>query len=271
MIRLSISNIAWPAGENEVVFSAMGEFGFTGLEIAPTSIWGDLGRITKTDLSDFKEQVNRHGISIVAMQSLLYGHPEMTIFDDQGKRAETLAHLKRCVDIGAELGVKAYVFGSPKNRCLPPSANRETQDIAVEFFHAIGSYAHDHSGEFCIEPNPSSYGTNFINSTLEALSFVEHVNTPGLKINVDTGTIIENQEEYESLLKRSIDLIGHVHVSEPYLAPIDSSRPEHPGLARVLKSEGYSQCVSIEMKKASETACIEYVRDALGYVSRLYR
>jgi D-psicose/D-tagatose/L-ribulose 3-epimerase len=271
MKNLSISNIAWPAHENSEILFLMKEKKFSGLEVAPTTIWSNSPDVSKKDIATFKEHVNEYGIDVVAMQSLLYGHPEMTIFNDRDARNLTLTHLRKCIDLGAELGISAYVFGSPKNRCIPDEAGPEYQRIAFDFFDTIGDYAYDNGGVLCIEPNPVSYGTNFINSTFEALKFVKLINNPGLKINVDTGTIIENQEDFYSILRGSMDYIGHVHVSEPFLNPIDRTRSEHKGLSSLLEAEGYSQYVSIEMKKVSETACICNVQDAIDYISELYR
>jgi sugar phosphate isomerase/epimerase len=271
MQRLSISNIAWPAHENSTVLQLMKAKGFSGLEIAPTSIWSNIIDVPKKDIAAFKEGINENGIDVIAMQSLLYGHPEMTIFNDREARNLTLVHLKKCIDLGAELGVNAYVFGSPKNRCIPAQAGPEYQETAIDFFNTIGDYAYDNGGILCIEPNPASYGTNFINSTVQALKFAKLINNPGLKINVDTGTIIENREDYHSILQGSMDYVGHVHVSEPFLNPIDRTRPEHKGLSSLLKTEGYSRYVSIEMKKVSETSCIHNVQDAVNYLSELYR
>lgn len=271
MQYLSISNIAWLAYENSEVLQLMNANGFSGLEIAPTSIWSNVVDVAKKDIFAFKEHVNENGIDIVAMQSLLYGHPEMTIFNEREARNLTLTHLKKCIDLGVELGVSAYVFGSPKNRCIPAQKGPEYQRIAFDFFNNLGDYAYENGGVLCIEPNPESYGTNFINSTVEALKFVKLIDNPGLKINVDTGTIIENREDYYNILKGSMDYIGHVHVSEPFLNPIDKTRSEHSGLAMLLKTQGYCRYVSIEMKKVSETSCISNVKDALDYISKLYR
>ena len=38
-MKLSISNIAWKAGQDQTVYKMMQTYGFTGLEIAPTRIF----------------------------------------------------------------------------------------------------------------------------------------------------------------------------------------------------------------------------------------
>ena len=40
--QLAISNIAWHKEDDEAVYTAMQQAGFTGLEIAPTRIFTDL-------------------------------------------------------------------------------------------------------------------------------------------------------------------------------------------------------------------------------------
>lgn len=270
LMRLSVSNIAWLNREEDDMLGLLKSNGFEGLEIAPTGIWPDVAGITEKEALRYRSHVNDRGIRIIAMQSLLYGHPELQVFDSPENRARTLAHLRECIDLGARLGVRAFVFGSPRNRAMQGVPGSDHWRIAADFFREIGTYAHEKGASFCIEPNPAVYGTNFINTTTEAIDFVRSVDNPGLKVNVDTGTILLNREDYRAILDReAMDSIGHVHVSEPFIGPIQSMET-HKGISDILKCHDYRGAVSIEMKKVSETDNSENVRDALAKVRGLY-
>ena len=118
-----------------------------------------------------------------------------------------------------------------------------------------------------MEANPAIYGTNYINTTAEALALVKAVNSPGFMLNLDIGTMIENGEDVDVLAGNEA-YINHVHVSEPFLKPIER-RALHTRLAALLRAADYRGYVSIEMgRQTGGTSALEaamaYVRDAMG-------
>lgn len=268
MTNLAVSNIAWEREEDNLIYDMMISNGFKGLEIAPTKIKAKLDEITKNDIRTFKASCNSRGISIVAMQSLLFGRPDLKVFEEDNEK--TLEYLKTCVDIGRELGAKALVFGSPKNRVIPESKLNRYIGIAMDFFNQIGSYSRANGMTFCLEPNPREYGTNFICTTEEAIDFVRSVDNEGLKVNIDTGTIITNDEDYKKILTGAIPHVGHFHVSEPFLCPINTERKLHGELSRILGEESYTGSVSIEMKSVDGPGNADNIRNVLEGVRKIY-
>lgn len=266
-MKLAISNIAWEVEEELEISSLMQELGVGGVEIAPSKISSEITQIGAQDLLKYKMFWNNKKIEICAMQSLLYGHPEMRIFFDSISREKTLRHLKLCADIGEKLGAKALVFGSPKNRLIPSDCDHI--DIAEEFFDDIGQYCKGKGSAFCLEPNPPEYGTNFLCHTKDAIDFVREVDNDGLKVNIDTGTIIMNQEDYKEILDHGLAYAGHVHISEPFLNPIDKNRKIYKNIIEILNEFDYSGCISIEMKANSKRQNIGAVMAVLKDISSL--
>ena len=154
-MKLAISNIAWPTSEEEMAARIMQEAQIGGVEVAPTKLWPKPLEATDDDLARYRHFWAAHGIAIVAVQSLLFGRPDLTIFENAVKRRETLAYLRRIMRLSAQLGAHVLVFGSPKNRKvndLPPAT---VETIAVDFFHAAGEVAAAYELLLCIEPNPA--------------------------------------------------------------------------------------------------------------------
>ena len=58
---------------------------------------------------------------------------------------------------------------------------------------------------------------------------------------------IENKETI-GLVENNVDIINHVHISEPYLKPI-IERAEHELLKKILMHSGYDGYVSLEMAR----------------------
>lgn len=267
-MKLAISNIAWEGEEEHEISHLMQELGICGVEIAPSKISSDITQIDAQDLLNYKNFWNNKHIEIIAMQSLLYGHPEMRIFFDSTSREKTLHHLQLCADIGEKLGVKALVFGSPKNRFIPD--DYDYMDTAKEFFEDIGRYCKRKGSAFCLEPNPTEYGANFLCRTKDAITFVREVDNEGLKVNIDIGTIIMNREDYRDILNYGLAYTGHVHISEPFLNPIDTDRDIYKNIINLLNDFDYSGCVSIEMKSTFQKQNIETVKGVLKDICHLF-
>ena len=261
-MKVSISNIAWQKEDDTEMYSFLKENNINGIEIAPTRIfqenpYSDLGLVD----SFRKELQSNFSLSVVSMQSICYGKNE-AIFSSEEERNSLLDYIKQSIDFASVLGCNNLVFGSPKNRNI--STGQE--DLAIRFFSEIGKYASQKNTVLALEPNPIIYGTNFINTTTQALDFVKKCNVDGLKVNFDLGTVIYNEENL-SILENNLKWINHIHISEPYLEEIQR-RSLHNELASILRKEKYSKYISIEMKGGSE---LEKIKDTIQYIQDVFK
>jgi sugar phosphate isomerase/epimerase len=261
-MKLSISNIAWTAEQDEAVYSYMKQYGFTGLEIAPTRIFPSRPyehlQEAKKWASDLKKQ---YGLEISSMQSIWYGRQE-NIFGSKEERQALWDYTTKAIDFAEAIGCGNLVFGCPKNRNLSEGAN---PGIAINFFRELGDYAFAHHTVIGMEANPPIYQTNYINTTEAALALIEQVDTIGFRLNLDLGTMIYNQESV-SLLKGHVKRINHVHISEPGLKLIEE-RPVHQALKNILRSENYQGYLSVEMGRREQLQELEH---AMKYVREVY-
>ena len=70
--RLSLSNIAWAAEDDEAVYQLMAQHGFQGLEIAPARIMGERPYEAIEQAAGWAESLaSRYGFCIPSMQSVL--------------------------------------------------------------------------------------------------------------------------------------------------------------------------------------------------------
>jgi len=259
---LAISNIAWQGHESDAVYTLMEAHGFRGLEVSPARNGG--GAVS------FKSACARYSIEVVAMQSLLWGLPRLRIFGDEAAREKTMGHLKKCIDLGGHLGVKALVFGSPVNRAMPDGDRGRNLELAMDFFDTLGTYARGRGARFCIEPNPGAYGTNFLCRTAEALQFVKEVGNEGLMVHLDTGALALNGERPRDILPGALPHIGHIHISEPFLEPVSGHGELHQELSRLIRDGRYAGAVSIEMAAGRGEDRLECIRKALEGVGKVY-
>lgn len=259
---LSISNIAWAVENDDLVYGLMKQYGYSGLEIAPTRIFQEAPYDKLEIAIVWAETLKRkYGFSITSIQSIWYGRQER-IFGTAEERQVLIEYTKRAVDFAAAIGCKNLVFGCPRNRNVSDGA-----DISVEidFFKELGDYAARKGTAIGMEANPPIYQTNYINDTVSALELIDRVGSEGFKLNLDLGAMIYGQEKVESLVGK-IHRINHVHISEPGLKPIEQ-RALHLKLKKFLTDEGYQGAVSIEMSKVDDIGILE---DKMKYVRSIF-
>lgn len=258
-MRIAVSQIAWQPQQQAQALSVLRQLGYTGLEIAPTIVAGAHPYENPQAAAEFAAQMRReHGLSICSVQSIWYGQAG-SIFGQE--RDALLEYTKGAVCFAEAAGAQNLVFGCPKNRVLPEGATPKDAD---GFFKELGDYAHKHGAVLALEANPEIYGTNFVNTTKEAFETAKRVASPGFKVNLDFGTMVENKEDI-SVLEGAAEWINHVHISEPYLAMIEQ-RQEHKDLAQFLAKEGYTGWVSVEMKDHG----LENLKKAAEYVAGVF-
>ena len=260
-MKLSFSNIAWDFSQNDDICKMLKEYHFSGIEIAPTIISTDPFTKNVSLVKNFSDSLSKkYDFTIPSMQSIWFGRTE-NIFNPSDVDM-MIDYTKKIIDLANTINCPNLVFGCPKNRNMP-APNLENQ--VIPFFKAIGDYAFQNNTCVALEANPVIYNTNFINTTSEAFSFAQKVDSNGLKVNVDLGTIIYNNEPLE-LLSKNPGLINHIHISEPNLAPIEK-RSLHQELYRLLKEIDYQKFVSVEMKNPEKTDIIE---DTAKYISEIF-
>lgn len=262
-MNLSISNIGWTENNDDRMYGLMQEYGFAGLEIAPTRIFPEKPYDRLDEAKAWKEKlIAEYGFSIPSMQSIWYGRSEKIFGSDEERQALTEYTLK-AIEFAECIGCGNLVFGCPGNRFMPDDGDMET---AIRFFRTIGDYAHDHHTVIAMEANPPIYNTNFINTTEEALNLADRVDSEGFMLNLDVGTMIENGEKTGVLTGRE-HMINHIHISEPGLKPI-RKRALHGELAAMLQDMNYRGFVSIETGRQDDmeslAGMMQYVKEIFG-------
>ncbi len=262
-MNLSISNIAWNDEDNEKVYDLMKKYNFKGLEIAPTKIISEQPYDNCNVAKKWYENVKGiYGFEIPSMQSIWFGRTE-NIFSSETERQTLLEYTKKAIDFAATIDCHNLVFGCPRNRNVPDGI--EAEDITIPFFKELGEYAISKGTVVGMEANPTIYNTNYVNDTVSAIDLIKQVDSDGFKLNLDFGTMIQNEESIE-YVRECLPYINHVHISEPGLKLI-KERDTHRVLADILEDGGYNRFVSIEMGTQEQ---IEDVENVMRYVKEIF-
>lgn len=262
-MKLAVSNIAWKPADDAEVGAVLRAEGADAVELAPTAYWPDPLKTPRADLRSLRAAWEGRGLPVVALQSLLFGFPDLNLFDD-ATRPAMLQRLAGMLEVAAELGAGPLVFGSPRNRLRRGLRWEAALDVAVPFFRALGERAGDLGVCLCIEPNPPAYGCDFVTNAAEGRELVATVASPGFGLHLDVAGLSMAGDDPAAELERSAGMLRHVHFSAPGLAPVGAADLDYAGVAARLRAIGWTGVASIEMKAAETVPLrVEAVRAAL--------
>ncbi len=270
-MRLAISNIAWDVSEDEDIANLLNRYGIDAIDIAPGKYFPDPAKATDEDIARVKQWWVAHGIDITGMQALLFGTVGLNVFGSSEVQDALLQHLAAVCRIGAGLGATRIVFGSPKNRDRTGLGDKQVQAISVPFFRRLGDIAETHGVMICLEPNPPCYGANFMTNSDETADVVRQVAHPAIRMQLDTGAITINGEDTQVILQNYAALIGHLHASEPEIAPLGDKGTDHAMIAACLRRHLPQSIVTIEMLATKNEPHLVAIERALDVAVRYYR
>ena len=270
-MKIALSNIAWDRAEDADVARLMQQHGVTGLDVAPGKLFVDPLHAADADITAYVDFWKPYGVQIVGMQSMLYGHLELKLFESAEARQQMAEYLRAIIALAGKLGVGPMVFGSPKNRQRGDMDPQTAFDIAATFFHEMAEVAQAHDTVLCLEPNPPHYNCDFLTTTAEALPLVQAVNHPGLRLHLDTAIMTMNGEDIAGALRSARDWLAHFHISEPQLGAVQAGGAvDHAHVAAQLRAIGYEGWVSIEMRGGWTQPDADSVAAALAFVTETY-
>lgn len=270
-MRLAISNIAWDVLEDEEVANLLNRYDIDAIDIAPGKYFPIPAQATDEEIFRVKQWWSERGIEITGMQALLFGTSGLNVFGNAEEQKAMLQHLAAVCRVGAGLGATRLVFGSPKNRDRSGLTDAQVWEIALPFFRQLGSIAQGNGVVICLEPNPICYGANFMTSSTETAEVVRQIAHPFIRMQLDTGAITINEEPPLEMMRESASLIGHVHASEPDIAPLGDGRTNHEIIARGLRQLLPSHIVTIEMLATKSEPHLVSIERALGVAIKHYR
>lgn len=268
-MRLAISNIAWDVAEDEQVAALLRQHGVDAIDIAPGKYFPDPRASTHADIDRVADWWRTRGIEITGMQALLFGTTGLNVFGDAASQQAMLDHLDGVCRIAGRLKATRLVFGSPKARDRSGLDDAEADAMAVAFFRRLGDVAQQHGVMICLEPNPASYGCNFMTHSAEAGRIVGLVAHPAIRMQLDTGAIAANGEDPDIVIRDNAPHIGHIHASEPELATLGDRQTDHATIGALVAQYLPHHLVTIEMLGGSESHPVAIAR-ALAVAQQHY-
>lgn len=247
MCNESMKDLPW-AEQCEIVGGA----GYTGIEIAPFTLVKEAG-VVEIGADQRKEMVKvmgDNGLVCAGLHWLLAPPPKGLHFTtpDKTVRATTVVYLNELIDFCGDLGGKAMIFGSPKQRNTQGISIEEAKKYFAEGMAAVADHAKERDVMIMIEPLDKSQ-TDVVNVTAEAIEIIEKVNKPSIQTMFDFHNTVDETESFVEIITKNFEHIHHVHVMEmdgTYLGT-GNGETEYLEAFQLLKDLGYDEWVSLEV------------------------
>lgn len=267
-MRLAVSNIAWPVKLEDQALSILEGASIEGVEIAPTRLWPEWRNVEPHEGRRVASRLAEHGLSVPALQAILFGKPECELFGSDAQRQKLKHHLLFCADLAVQFGAPSLVFGAPKNRELKGKSLESAFDIAVQFFSSVAPEYAQRGVRLCMEANPTQYGCEFATRSSEAARLVRAVDSAGFRLHLDTACMLLAAEDVAAAVKANFDIVGHFHVSQPFLGSFDTPALNHSEVAETLRAIGYDGWISLEMRETEPY--LANLRQAVRFLKETY-
>ena len=229
------------AGQLEEGLRVAGELGFDLVELS-------LRSPEDVDAEALRASLNRAGISLSAIatgQSCLFDSLCLSAADP-GVRAATVTRLEAHIQLAESFGA-SVILGGIRGRLTGTPAERSAQRVgAVESIQECARLASSLGVTLLIEPI-NRYETNFINTAVDALSLLDEVDDPSLKVLLDTFHMNIEEAAMTDALKLAGDRLGYVHFADSNRLAPGQGHVDFVAVLETLEELGYRGVVAAEI------------------------
>jgi sugar phosphate isomerase/epimerase len=266
-MRLAVSNLAWPADQENLALALLARLGVQGVEVAPTRLaaWDAL---PASLLTHYRARLEGDGLVVSSLQAILFGRTDLQLLGEGAAFNGLLEHIRRVAEIATTLGAGVLVFGSPRNRLTGGLLTSEAWCLARDRLRLLGEIAASTGVIIGIEPVPAAYGGEFLGSWRNVLQMVEEVDHVGIRVHLDTACVALGGDAIGVAIHCCHAWLAHFHASQPQLADFSDPAPNHAEAAEALRDIAYGRWLSIEMREQSDapmaaiSTAARFIRDA---------
>jgi D-psicose/D-tagatose/L-ribulose 3-epimerase len=169
------------------------------------------------------------------------------ISEDALVRKRSVEHLKKILDVSAELGA-TRVGGplyAPIGYTQGRRRNADEWQWAVDSFREIAPDVESRGIKLSIEP-VSRAESFFLNTAAETVEFCEAVGSESIGILIDTFHANIEEKKVDAAVKTAGRRLMHVHMSENDRSLVGSGHIDFPAVVKTLKAMGYDGYLMVE-------------------------
>jgi len=236
--------------------------------LAASIVWDEPLNSTYIERDSYKKKVESYGLKISSLHALLFSRPDLQLLSKGEGEKRVINYLMGTIDLCSQLGGEYMVLGSGKNRLLGSVSYKEGFQIAVNRLKELGDYALSKNVVITIESLPPP-GCDFIQNLLEGLELVTAVNSPGVKLHLDTGSADMTENIQDNIFPEILNNIYSCQINDFELLPPGSTQSNNHSIwSKFLNDVNYTGWLSIEMRRGSNPKST--IKEAIDFVKNFY-
>jgi len=166
---------------------------------------------------------------------------------NEGTRLKGFEHLKKCINICAELGSKTLngVLHSPWGQCIDRNELINRRKNGIASLEKISRYAKKQNVILCLELL-NRYESSYLNTIEDGVELINKIKSNYLKIHLDTfHSNIEEKNIPKSILRLGSNL-GHIHFADNDRGTVGSGTIDFKHILEVLNEINYEGLIVVE-------------------------
>jgi D-psicose/D-tagatose/L-ribulose 3-epimerase len=222
------------------LFKTFKQWGFETVEIAvedPSHI----------DPALIKAALDKNGLACGSVCACL--GPDRDLRGTPEQQQTALDYMMRLIDQMVVLECPSLigpVYSAVGRADAVPSAEyREQWKTVVTHLKTLSRYALDHGKQICLEPL-NRFETDFINTCDQAVKMIKAVNSPALKLHLDTFHMNIEEKRQPEAIRKAGNLLAHFHACGSDRGTPGNDHIDWAGIAKALKAVKYNGDVVIE-------------------------
>ncbi len=242
-MKLGINTFLFAApftNESTRLFSRFKRWGFESVELP-------IEDFSQFDSVFVKDELDRHGLVCGAVTPCL--GPGRDLRGTTRQQRNALEFMQKAIDFLAPLSAAKLVgvVYSTVGRAdaVPATEQRRQWKTVVKNLKRLCCYAEDRQRQIALEPI-NRFETDFINTCEQGLNLIADVNSPVLKLQLDTFHMNIEEKNQAAAIRKAGRLLGHFHACGSDRGTPGKDQINWTGIAAALKSIGYQEDVVIE-------------------------
>jgi len=222
------------------LFSQFKRWGFDSVEIA-------IENLAHIDPAFVKAQLERHGLVCGSVTPCL--GPDKDLRGTVAQQRAGVEFMKRVIDqmvvLGAPTLVGVVYSTVGRADAVLPSEYRRQWKTVVRNLKNVTDYAAERGRVIALEP-VNRFETDFINTGAQGLEMIHGVNSPALKLHLDTFHMNIEEKDAAATIRQAGPHLGHFHACGSDRGTPGNDHIDWKSIAAALKSIRYQGDVVIE-------------------------
>lgn len=270
MMKFAICSETFKHWKLDDIFRYCARIGYNAVEVAPFTLASYVTDISSAERARIRGLANSAGIEISGIHWVLVQTEGMHLTSpDAPTRTRTAQYLRDLADFCADIGGRAIIVGSPKQRALGPGITFEQGwGWATEVFRQAVKRAEERGVVICLEPLPAE-DTNFINTAAEAVRFVQPFASSAFKVILDVRAMCHEGKPAPQIIRESHGQFAYVHANDKNLKGPGFGCVDYAPIASALREVGYDGTISVEVFRYDEGPEVIALK-SLEYLKRMF-